>query len=345
MTGKGKALLGSLLLALGCAEEPALEEERASEPTPMLLAVGEAVFEAGVVRPGEILRQRFHFLNASGRTLEIGALRQSCGCSKAVLSSSVLAPGEIGEIDVEADTYQRSGAFRADVELLERSESPHAWLTVSIVAEVLPSFLLTIEPALLELGEVVPAAWTEFQVTLRSVASLGAEPIRPVLRQPGPGLGCRFEREDVVSSETRRTLEVLATISLDLSGVAGRFERRAVFAIEPPNESPRTATLLIRGAAVGFARLEPEELYTGPIECHERTTRTVAVHLREGQATPSLTTSQAWIAASFEDRPASGALRLRLTLTPPEGRGFLEEWVELSSGGSSLRLPVRGILR
>jgi hypothetical protein len=116
-----------LLSSLGCsspAEEPvAVAQPAASaaaetpsetppQPTPTgppRLVFDAAVFDFGKVEQGEQVNHLFRFTNQGGQELRIESVKTSCGCTAAVISSEVVAPGQEGTISATFDTSRFSG--------------------------------------------------------------------------------------------------------------------------------------------------------------------------------------------------------------------------------------------
>ena len=75
------------------------------------IVVAETTYQAGTLKPGQVVVHPFAFRNEGPGTLQIFKVRTSCGCTAAVLSKKQLAPGESGSLEV---TFKSSG-FRGDV--------------------------------------------------------------------------------------------------------------------------------------------------------------------------------------------------------------------------------------
>lgn len=68
----------------------------------------------GVLRTGQIVQQRFPFVNAGTQPVQITEVKPSCGCVAGSMEKQVLAPGENGFIDMELNT-------------LSQAAGPHTW--------------------------------------------------------------------------------------------------------------------------------------------------------------------------------------------------------------------------
>lgn len=63
----------------------------------------------GTITEGESVEYIFKFSNAGTDTLVITNVRASCGCTAALVSERVLAPGKSGEIKAVFDSHGRPG--------------------------------------------------------------------------------------------------------------------------------------------------------------------------------------------------------------------------------------------
>lgn len=82
------------------------DEEASAYPE---LNFPEVEHDFGSVYEGEVVDYTFKFENTGKAELKIKDIRTSCGCTAALVSNEVLAPGESGTLKVELDTSDRSG--------------------------------------------------------------------------------------------------------------------------------------------------------------------------------------------------------------------------------------------
>ncbi len=64
------------------------------------LTVGNIEYDFGKVPEGDVVRHSFEFVNDGDDTLAVYSVQKSCGCSRASVSDSFLAPGETATVDV-----------------------------------------------------------------------------------------------------------------------------------------------------------------------------------------------------------------------------------------------------
>lgn len=66
----------------------------------------------------------FRFKNIAQEAILLQTVRTSCGCTAATWTETPIAPGEIGQIEVEYDAYQR-GEFRKKIRVFfDRQRKP-----------------------------------------------------------------------------------------------------------------------------------------------------------------------------------------------------------------------------
>ncbi len=74
-------------------------------------------YDFGEIFRGEKVAYSFRFRNAGDEILQISNVRSSCGCTAAMLSSSRIAPGDMGELQATFDSSQFNGAVTKTISL------------------------------------------------------------------------------------------------------------------------------------------------------------------------------------------------------------------------------------
>jgi hypothetical protein len=82
---------------------------------PVFTPVGDTAYDFGVADQGAVVEHVFKFKNAGRDTLKIISVKGSCGCTKAVASAEVLAPGKAGEIKVSFNSKGWEGVQQKTV--------------------------------------------------------------------------------------------------------------------------------------------------------------------------------------------------------------------------------------
>ena len=73
----------------------------------------------------EVVRVRYAFKNPAKKTVHILGVTTSCGCTEATPSSSQIAPGDNGAIDVVFTIGQRTGLQKKEITIrTDESETP-----------------------------------------------------------------------------------------------------------------------------------------------------------------------------------------------------------------------------
>ncbi len=175
------ALLGCLVALPALAEGPKM-------------AVEQADFDFGKIYQGEKVEHTFRFQNAGDEPLIIDRVRSSCGCTAALLSTKIIAAGDVAELKATFDSARFSGAVVKTIYLysndpLQQVSELHMRGTVK--QEIVMS------PARLDLQNLVVGATKEIVVRLSNqskqtlslfglqtttpelVATLSAEQIAP----------------------------------------------------------------------------------------------------------------------------------------------------------------------
>ena len=99
--------------------------------TSAIIHFRETQHDFGVVQEGNKVEYTFAFDNSGKSNLEIGDIKTSCGCTAALVSKKVLAPGETGTLKVELDTSDRQGKMSRTITISSNDPSdPDKILTV-----------------------------------------------------------------------------------------------------------------------------------------------------------------------------------------------------------------------
>jgi hypothetical protein len=100
-----------------------------------VLVVERLNHDFGEIVQGAEVTYPFRFHNAGDQVLEISRLRSSCGCTAALLTTSRLAPGSMGELRL---TFNSKG-FRGEVQKMvtfETNDPKHGAVSFSLRAKV-----------------------------------------------------------------------------------------------------------------------------------------------------------------------------------------------------------------
>jgi len=118
---------------------------------PPQITFTEAVFDFGKVEQGDQVNHLFRFTNQGGRDLRIESVKTSCGCTAAVISAEVTAPGSEGTIRATFDTSKFFGEKVKQI-TVHSNDPLQPVVTLTLQGEILVE--VEVEPAQLYLGKV-----------------------------------------------------------------------------------------------------------------------------------------------------------------------------------------------
>lgn len=141
----------------------------------------------GTIYQGETVRHVFVFTNQGDAPLNVEKVTSSCGCTAALASAKVLAPGASGEIQASFDSTRFRGAVSKTVYLYTNDPvQPMVQMQLkgTVRAEV------SIDPQLVNFGKIIP------QQTVKSTVKLINQGPRQItlegLRTTAPELDARL---------------------------------------------------------------------------------------------------------------------------------------------------------
>ena len=129
------------------------------------ISVEKPVHDFGTVTQGEKVDHLFRVRNGGDEPLTISAIRSSCGCTAATLSSKTIAPGTSGEVKVTFDSATFAGQVAKTVHLdTNDPRRPSTQLTLQgKVAEIIVPV-----PRTLNLGTLKAGSRREVVLTLEN---------------------------------------------------------------------------------------------------------------------------------------------------------------------------------
>lgn len=152
-----KRLLCLLLLAMtGLSAIPV----QAAGPK---IVLDKADYDFGQVFEGQKVDHVFRFQNGGDAPLIIDRVRSSCGCTAALVSSTSLAPGEVGEVRTSFDSNRFSGEVVKTV-YLYTNDATQATTQFNLRGTVVRE--IEINPGQLDLGPIPAGSRREARVAL-----------------------------------------------------------------------------------------------------------------------------------------------------------------------------------
>ncbi|HEY9166061.1 MAG TPA: DUF1573 domain-containing protein [Candidatus Kryptonia bacterium] len=164
---------------------------------PKLIAVGSGVIDAGsVYNTGKSVEVFFRLKNDGDKPVHISQVRTSCGCTAALLSDSVLAPGQKTSIKVDFNPTGYIGDVTKNIYVVSDDPSNHM-LTLELHAHI--SYALQATPNFIlfpnaKVGETDSAFVTLTNTSSGSMEILSVEPDRNEITSS-------FDRRVVVPGE------------------------------------------------------------------------------------------------------------------------------------------------
>lgn len=84
---------------------------------PKLMFIGKRIVNIGVVKEGEIIKQKIFFTNTGNTPLIIKDITKSCNCTEVVLKEPRTFPGDTNYMSIAVDTKRKVGINVIDVVL------------------------------------------------------------------------------------------------------------------------------------------------------------------------------------------------------------------------------------
>lgn len=127
------------------------------------LSVEKADFTFGQVYQGDKVQHTFRFQNAGDEVLMIDRVRSSCGCTAALVSATMIAPGDVGEVMATFDSTRFKGGVTKTIYLY--TNDPWQKVTqLNMRGTVIQE--LVAEPESLSIGPLAPGQKHQAKVVL-----------------------------------------------------------------------------------------------------------------------------------------------------------------------------------
>jgi hypothetical protein len=148
-----------------------------------VLTVPATEHDFGTIFQGESVRHKFIFTNTGSAPLTVEKVSSSCGCTAALASAKILAPGESGEIQATFDSTRFRGAIKKTV-YLYTNDPAQPLLHLYVKGNVREELALT--PQMVNFGTLTPKKTAKTTVNLvnqgnREVRLKGLETTAPEL--------------------------------------------------------------------------------------------------------------------------------------------------------------------
>jgi len=210
---------------------------------------------------GEAIVRAFKFRNSGTSPLEVRRVKPSCGCTAALASKQVVAPGEEGAIEVRFETVDRAGFQNVDVHVFhndaqEQDLGPESGGHVSVlrlrgeVTQLVSAMPMSLYFETFQRGKEVEKRVNVLPTDRSEIRALG-------VTSPHPWLRARVEPW---TRGGRTGFEVIATVAADAP--IGKIDAPILVATDHPRQPTVRIPAYggIHGAVVSF----PERLELFP---------------------------------------------------------------------------------
>ncbi len=133
------------------------------------------LFDFGSIPRGSTVSHVFKFRNVGEDTLKITAVKPTCGCTTAPLSSNEIAPGQEANIKATFNSQKFNGRVTKQI-YVDSSDPISPYLKVSFSATINdPLQTVTVSPLEADMGTVQKGKTAQAKVGLLNTADAGAE--------------------------------------------------------------------------------------------------------------------------------------------------------------------------
>lgn len=233
------------------------------------MVVAQKIKDMGTVAQGETLNVDFAIVNEGDETLEIKAVRPTCGCTVADYDREI-APGKTGFVKAKLETRDFSGPISKSI-LIMTNDPVDPTLTVVIktvvhpYVEILPRALVRFnavqhEPMNQKITVVAAEGEKDFQVTgvKSSVPYLEAS-VRPLTK------------DQLLAGKSARQYE----ISLSMKDDAPIGPVNAVLDVETNHPKAKTVPVKVFGVVRSLLHVTPSQVQFGSVSAKKRPGRNV----------------------------------------------------------------------
>lgn len=172
-------------------------------------------FDFGEVIQGDKVDYKFRFRNTGDELLTIDSVHSSCGCTAALLSSTRIAPGDMGEISTTFDSSNFRNMVHKTI-TMETNDPDNG--TVKFKLKGIVKEELVLQPARVSFGKLAPGAQVE---ELVSIENFGQTTI--TLQPPkatNPSLQAELSRTTLAPGE-QAELKIVAQVPMDAKRLSG----------------------------------------------------------------------------------------------------------------------------
>jgi hypothetical protein len=257
------------------------------------MVVEKKIMEMGKVAQGEVLEVDFAIVNEGDETLEIKAVRPTCGCTVADFDREI-APGKTGYVKAKLDTRDFSGPISKSILIMTNDpQDPTTTVviktTVHPYVQVLPRALVRFnavqhEPMEQKITIVADEEEKGFKVTgVKSSVPFLLASTRPV------------PEDQLLAGKSPQQYEIV--LSLEESPPVGPVN--ALVEIETNHPKARTVPVKVFGVIRALLHVTPSQIQFGSVEAKKQPGRNVIVVNNRSAGVPVTVTEAAIDDAAF----------------------------------------------
>jgi Protein of unknown function (DUF1573) len=317
------------------AQSPAAPAATAT-PAPRIV-FQELLYDFGTVEQGDQVNRLFKFTNQGTRDLRIESVKTACGCTAAVISAEVIAPGQEGTISATFDTSKFFGERVKTVSV--HSNDPLQPVTTLTLQGVI-AVEVAIEPAQLYLGRVRRGAETTHTIELlhdtnKPIAITDATVTSPFVSLRSEDLEKNGKKGKKLFVTLRKDAP-FGRVSTDIT-VTTTSQKHPTLTI--PVFGHIEGDLLVQPPQVSFGSVRKGDTKQQDIRIKSRATKPVHI-VRTSSSTPLVI---AEVATVKDGEEYTVALKVNPEGTPGQIRGEVQVFTD-HPAEKMLSIPVYGML-
>lgn len=262
-----KSILMSVLVIVVAAAPLLAQEATAKNPK---MAIPERVKDFGIVPQGKMLEANFQVVNEGNDTLEIKAVRPTCGCTVAEFDREI-APGKAGTIRAKLDTTEFSGPITKSI-LVMSSDPDTPTTRLVIKADVQP--FLEVLPRPLVRFNTIQGEENVQKVTIVSDRAQSFELTKITTSVPYLSASFRkLSKDELIPGKYKEQYEV--SLSLTKDAPVGPISADVTVLTTHP-KAPKVA-IKVFGVVRALLHVTPTQMQFGTVEASEKPGRNVIV--------------------------------------------------------------------
>jgi hypothetical protein len=301
------------------------------------LVFKESVYDFGKVEQGEQVNHLFHFTNQGERDLRIESVKTTCGCTAAVISADVIAPGKEGTISATFDTTRYFGEKAKSISVYSNDPlQPVTTLTLQgeIVVEIVA------DPPQVYLGRVRRGAATTQTVELLYEANKPIQITNVELTSPIVGV----QAEDL-EKDGKKGKKLLVT--LKKNAPLGRVNDE--IKVTTTSQKKPSLTIPVFGHIEGDLLVQPPQISFGVVRKGDSKTHEISIKSRATKPVHVQRVQSSAPSVVAEVAPVKDGEEYRLTLRvneqsePGQIRGEVQVFTDHPEE-KVLTIPIYGMI-